>query len=297
MQNTRILRFHAAASEMTSAGARAAAFAELPGDLAGVIHTVQGLLMHEYLSGARGYTIPESRRHETHLRPVSQILDAIFSHDPRPLAQPRALEDRAVGTCRHFALLAAAMLRAKGMPARVRVGYGAYFNPGYFENHWVCEAWRADQARWVLTDPQFDEVLQRGFQLRHDVLDLPADAFVLAADAWARCRSGEADPSKFGIFQGDMRGLWFIAGDLVRDLAALNGVEVLPWDTWGEMPLPGAELTPEQLTYYDELAALLRKPDASFDALRARYADDPRLAVPPVVFNARTNRAELIRGC
>jgi hypothetical protein len=51
---------------------------------------------------------------------------------------------------------------------------------------------------------------------------------VIAGDAWARCRAGDADPSAFGIF--DMRGLWFIAGNLMRDFAALSNMEMLPRD-------------------------------------------------------------------
>ena len=32
------------------------------------------------------------------------------------------------------------------------------------------------------------------------VLDVPHNRFAIAGDAWARCRAGEADPMKFGIF-------------------------------------------------------------------------------------------------
>jgi hypothetical protein len=32
-----------------------------------------------------------------------------------------------------------------------------------------------------------------------------------------------------------MHGLWFSAGNLVRDIAALNNRETLPWDFWGAM--------------------------------------------------------------
>ena len=39
------------------------------------------------------------------------------------------------------------MLRAKGVPARARLGFGSYFNPGYFEEHVLCEYWNAAQER------------------------------------------------------------------------------------------------------------------------------------------------------
>src|SRR2546425_155790 len=82
--------------------------------------------------------------------------------------------------------------------------------------------WHGADARWVLVDPQFDEVWRAAAKIDHDALDVPRDRFLIAGDAWTRYRAGEADASKFGIIVGDLRGLWFIAGNLVRDVAALN---------------------------------------------------------------------------
>ena len=59
------------------------------------------------------------------------------------------------------------------------------------------------------------------------------DRFLTGGQAWQMCRSGGANPDDFGIF--DMRGPWFMQGDLVRDFLALNKVEILPWDPWGRM--------------------------------------------------------------
>ena len=101
-----------------------------------------------------------------------------------------------------------------------------------------------------------------------------------------RCRSGQADPSTSGIFKGDLRGLWFIAGGLVRDVAALNKVEMLAWDVWGGMPRPGEVLADDQLAFFDRLADLTRQTTASFDELRTLYEGDTRLRVPGTVFNA-----------
>ena len=74
-------------------------------------------------------------------------------------------------------------------------------------------------------------------RLEFDPLDVPRDQFVIAFDAWKQARAGKADPNVFGIM--DMKGLWFIAGNVLRDLAALNNMEMLPWDVWGAMPQPG----------------------------------------------------------
>ncbi|BCJ59096.1 hypothetical protein [Micromonospora endophytica] len=40
----------------------------------------------------------------------------------------------------------------------------------------------------------------------------------------------------------DESGLWWIAGNLMRDAAALHAVEVLPWDVWGVMPAPNEKI-------------------------------------------------------
>jgi hypothetical protein len=85
-----------------------------------------------------------------------------------------------------------------------------------------------------------------------------------------------------------------VAGNLLRDAAALNNVEMLPWDVWGAMPGPDEPLPQDQLALFDRLAALTHGPDAAFAELRALYEGDERLRVPPTVRNAALNRQETI---
>ena len=106
------------------------------------------------------------------------------------------------------------------------------------------------------------------------------------------CRMGEADPAKFGIFKGDLRGLWFIAGNLIRDVAALNKREMLPWDVWGGMPKPDAVIPADQLPFFDRLAELTREPDENFAEITTLYESDARLRVPAQVFNSLLQRVE-----
>jgi hypothetical protein len=42
---------------------------------------------------------------------------------------------------------------------------------------------------------------------------------------------------------------------MISDVAALNKVEMLPWDVWGGMPQPNEVLTAGQLAFFDHLAA------------------------------------------
>ena len=87
-----------------------------------------------------------------------------------------------------------------------------------------------------------------------------------------------------------MFGLWFIASNMIRDVAALNNHEMLPWDVWGGMSRTDAEI---DLGFIDHLAGLSRAPDTDSQALRSAY-DDLRVAVPATVFNAVLGRPETV---
>jgi hypothetical protein len=175
------------------------------------------------------------------------------------------------------------MLRTQGVPARARCGFGAYFEKGKYLDHWVTEYWNEEKKCWVLFDPQIDMRQRELFNIRLETSDVPRDHFLVAGDAWTLCRGGRSDPNAFGIL--DMHGLWFIAGNLVRDIAALNNHEMLPWDVWGGMPRPNGEL---DLAFFDQLAIVSREPDIHADELSALYRDE-RVRVPGTVFNAVLN--------
>ena len=172
------------------------------------------------------------------------------------VAEARPLSKRAIGVCRHFSLLLVAMLRHKNIPARARCGFGSYFEKGKFIDHWVAEYWNG--TRWVMVDAQIDEVQRKLFRVDFDPLDVPRDRFLVAGNAWALCRAGNADPDAFGIL--DMHGWAFIAGNVVRDVAALNDVVMLPWDVWGIMPHLGATLDEAAFRRFDDVALRTHEP-------------------------------------
>jgi hypothetical protein len=291
-----ILNFYSRHSVMTAPGRYTPMFGELPSDVGELVRIIQGLCVYDVVAADfYGFPIPDERKSEIHIRPIEKRLDRLLTLDNRPLSVARPVDKRVAGRCHQFMLLLVALLRAKGIPARARCGFGAYFNPPYFEDHWVCEYWNVNEERWVLVDPQFDEVWRQKLKISHDILDVPRSQFLVAADAWAQCRKGSAVASKFGISFADLRGLWYIGGSLVRDMAALSRMEMLPWDVWGAQPRPNEVLHEDQLAFFDKLAALTREPDASFAEMRGLYDGDDHLHVPATVFNALLNRAEEIR--
>lgn len=287
-----VLGYYRQPGVMTSAGAQAGLLAGLPGDVGGLAGVTHGVLVHEHLAGLYGFEMPDERRDSVHLRPAERLLERISAEDGRPLGTARPAPARVAGNCRHFSVLLVTMLRAQGRPARARCGFGGYFTPGKFEDHWVCEFWDTARQRWVLADAQLDAIQRDRFGIGFDVLDVPRDQFLIAGAAWARYRSGTADPADFGLSFIPEGGAWWIAGNLMRDAAALCGLEMLPWDVWGAMPGPGDPLGPDLLALFDDLAGLTADPDASLAELRSRWETDDRLRVPATVRNAIRGREE-----
>jgi Transglutaminase-like superfamily len=278
---------------MTALGAHAPEIGELPRDLASLCEIVQGVLIHRDIAPwLYGITLSEAQRDDGHLRPIVQMLARIRALDPRPLAGAREAGKRLPGVCRHFSLMLASILRHQEIPARPRCGFGAYFTPGRFEDHWVCEYWNAGQSRWILVDAQLDAIQRKALNIAFNPLDVPHDRFIIAGDAWQMCRSGRADPAAFGLTHAHLSGLWFVAGNVIRDLASLNRMEMLPWDVWGMMDMNDQAITDEKKALLDRVAALTLANDEKFAEVRAIYESDDRLRVPPVVFNALRNAPE-----
>jgi hypothetical protein len=214
------------------------------------------------------------RSNEENLRSTEEVFTRAFELSDAPLIETREPIDRVLCICRHFALIHVALLRHRGVPARVRCGFSNYFDPTKWYDHWITERW--NDGRWVRDDPQIDELQARAIKIAFDPFDQPPGQFLSGTEAWVAARAGDVDPSGFGIF--DMWGMGFIAGNVISDFACLNRVELLPWDAWGMMTGPHDPVTDVAAETLDELAALANTND--FDAIRARYLSDERVRVP-----------------
>ena len=279
----KMLEYYAAPGPMTTlAGVPAEVFDGLPTDPVGLCRAVPGLIVHEMWASAYGFDVPESRLTDLQARSAVEMTDATRRLNAAPLSSARPVEQRMVGNCRHFSTLSCALLRRAGIPARARCGFGAYFEPGKYVDHWVTEYWNEAEHRWVRIDAQLDDVQRAAIAPDFDTEDLPPGPFLPAGEAWRQCRTGRADPDTFGIFE--FWGLWFVQANVVRELAALNRMELLPWDVWGAMAFqqePDAAAT--SLT--DTVAGVIVGGDV--DAIRTVYEDSDDLRVPDKVFDAR----------
>ena len=275
------LEYYAAPGLMTDPREHAPLFDDLPRDVAALCKVVQGVMIHIFWAERYGIKLSDERKNEVQIRSVARKLAHILELDPRPLSDARSLDKKLVGNCRDFSVMLTALLQHQGVPARARCGFGRYFMPGKYEDHWVCEYWHATENRWRFVDGQLDEFQQQALRIRFSPLDVPRTMFITGGKAWQMCRAGQANPDRFGIF--DMHGLWFVRGDFVRDVAALNKMELLPWDGWGIIETKDNDLSAADLAFLDRVAELTQGDVPQFDAVRAVYESDARLRVPPVI--------------
>jgi hypothetical protein len=225
---------------------------------------VGGLLLHP-LFAADGRESGEPQ-----LRYVSEIIEAVLGKDGRPLHNKREPDRRVLGTCRNYALLACTILRQHQRPARLRVGFADYFTPDFWEDHWVCEY--RDGTVWHLLDAELTSDVCRRFGIGFDPADVPRARFLGAGPAWLALRRGDYNPAQFGVSAIGISGMKFAASTLLRDVAALNKQETMPWDYWGPTRdfRPGANISTDWLCRFDELAASL----VALDQIKSFSAPD-----------------------
>lgn len=219
----------------------------------------QGLLVSP--PDAADARLSEDRMGERNTRPASSLLARVLELDgATPLNEPRPPERRVVGTCRHYAVLATAFLRAMNVPARARCGFASYFVPAKKVDHWIVEYWSSDDRRWIRIDPEY---LDRPTPASARPDDLRPGEFLTAGEAWLLIRSREEDPADFGVFGTENWGAGEVRGNAMRDLASLVAkVEMLPWDEWGPMHDSYKGRTGDEFdALMDQLAAATRDHD------------------------------------
>jgi hypothetical protein len=220
---------YSAPGRLTDIGEVSAAVLEaIPADPVGICRLVPGLVLHPFDTTDLG--LDAGRLAGQQIRPASAIIRAVLALDPAALDIPREPGRRLVGTCRTFVVLSCALLRHRGIAARARCGFGTYFQPGLGLDHWITEYWHKAGERWVRVDTQH---LEHSFVPRPE--DLQPGEFLTGGQAWTGYRHGDIDAATFGVPGTENFGPAEISGNTIRDLAALNKVEMLPWDEWGRM--------------------------------------------------------------
>jgi hypothetical protein len=251
----------------------------LPADLADLSRVLQGLLIHILEARRYGVELPEERKAEIETGRVAGMIRRLIELDPRPFLADRPPERRLVATCHGYALLMCAALHRQGRPARARPGFAAYLMPKRFIDHWVCEYWESDRKQWVTVDAQLDAVERQAYGISFDACDVPSDQLVLAGRAWQEARAGRVDPQRFGFAR--WWGWSYLRHQVLRDLFALNKVELLPWSRSGLAEKDDQNTSEGERAMVDRIAALAVAADGALPELRSMYGRVIQLGNPP----------------
>ena len=286
----------------------------LTADPGAIYQIAQGLIMHDSWVDYYGIEYKKENEYPQKTAYMQDLLDKALELDSSNLAITRAPDKRVIACCREFATLMCAFLRAKGIPARSRPGFAVYFGwSGNYEDHWICEYWNG--SRWVMMDPQLDPLQEcfvknwasqnekeseiykeniKSFNPR----DLTGQDFYTAGRVWKLCREKKLDAMKCGIASpikpewgiDSLYGLWFVRGNLLREFAALNKVETVPylvrickgldWKSWRLVSITDKELAEDDWDLLDEIADLSINADNNFKAIRDLYESNTDLTVP-----------------
>lgn len=286
MSNAEDLGWYASQSAVTRPGRLESVLGDLPASIEGLRRVAHGLVIHYRDGRPLEAGIEQERLAEIDTRCAERMLARLAELQGGSLLHARPPKQRLVGCCRDFTVLFLTMSRARGIPARGRVGFARYFVAGLGIDHEVAEVWDEEERRWRLVDAELEEDHVDPIDGRRiDPLDVPRDRFLVAGCAWQLCRAGEADPETFMVDPGleveSTRGWPYLQHNLIHDLTALNKREMLLWDAWGLAD--ARSIDPRELELLDRIAHATASPDPPAGGLRELYAADPRLQVPATV--------------
>jgi len=187
---------------------------------------------------------------------IKDILDTLKVKGDGKLSVNRELKDRIFGACTKESIFSTSMLRAKGIPARIRAGYftnlysgekaiefwrnvNNYANTTPYDSvqfdeytnymksvnksieHWVTEYWDKEKQQWRILDIRPEYVQAYGLDVDYH---LPDEYFEFGYEAWKKINTPEFINDAYS--EGDLDGRSHIRYQMLMDFYSLLNHDV-----------------------------------------------------------------------
>jgi len=149
----------------------------------------------------------------------------------------------------------------------------------------LCEYWNERKERWLLVDSEINDLVRKEYKTKESFnpFDINHSEFISSGRAWQMCKAGEIKPEKIGVPSINITGFWFVIGSIVRDLASLNKIELLPWDytDFSDKQFKNfSELPREDLELLDKASEILEGAHDAWKKVIEFYAKNSKLQIP-----------------
>ncbi|MDC5706603.1 transglutaminase domain-containing protein [Vibrio europaeus] len=239
-------------TQLNEFGASIGALPAHPRDILTYCHNVI-----ENHNGQNASHIAVGRLEDYRYRSAYQLFQVIRQRGLR-LDADNPFEQKIVGNCQTLAILALALLRHQGIPARMRFALCTYYQPGRYLEQVVIEYWQ--QSRWRLLEPALspERLSHLSTPINFSLDDVPRDKSVCYTDFWQGYRRGKLDLSllKHQTYK-KIVGFELLIWRTLQDLLALHKRELYYWDHFDYTEY---QIQPDKI---DRLIANLKQPHLS----------------------------------
>jgi hypothetical protein len=254
MNNSNI-DFYLQYSKSTDPGKYKYLYKDLPDSISEICEIINHTIIHpvkvDQFTGLKN-----TKREDDKFQDIEDILAELVKRNSGGLTMNRKPEERIILACGHFARMLASIMKYKGIPARVRVGFASYLSPAgenKHVDHWICEIWNQKENRWMLVDPDIQ------------MIDFERNKFELANDTWINARCNKINPEKYGYYE--WWGLGYIKGNLCHDFFACLNEELIYWEGPEIFFKDIDKLDKNELELLDSIAELLISSEKNIDKL------------------------------
>ncbi len=297
MMDKNILKFYKKTSLYTELGLYADFARKLPDDISELCLLQRNQIIHpfdlsdeEMRKDSNSFygdmtKIPRTAlRYENDLYPTAIAMLSELLRRDKNYSVNRKIEDKIHVCCREQAILLASILKAKGIPARVRSGFAKYVNTSEKQagDHWITEYYDFKNKKWILVDADmyFDKDILEEYHIDFNLLDIPREKFIFGAQAYLGLRENKFKPEEIYYASSPLTiGIEASLHGLFYDFHSLMNNEIIFLHLPKYIVDKNFKLSNEEYFELDELAKLMLEPDKNFNTLNYIWENNEKFRI------------------